>query len=339
MIAYVLRRLFAGIVMILAVTLVTFILFFSTGTNPGQLTCGKNCSPELIAQNNKALGYDKPVLEQWGTFVGGVFTGREFPLDKSLRESNPEMVTECTAPCLGYSPFTQQNVTDEIKEALPTSASIAVFAMFMTLVLGVGLGILAALNKGKFIDKVCVAFALFFYSLPTFAIGLLLYQFVALKWGLVPVPEYMTIADGGIGGWLQGLFLPALTLALFTAGSYVRMTRAFVLETQGEDYLRTAKAKGLSRGKTLWKHTLRAAITPIMTMAGIDFAILLGGAVITEQVFGYHGLGWLAVQSTQVSPDLPTTVGIVLTLACFVVIANIIVDCLYAVVDPRVKLA
>ena len=325
--------------MILAVTLATFILFFSAGTNPGQLTCGKNCSPELIAQNNKALGYDKPVLEQWATFVSGVVTGREYPLDESLRRTNPEMVTECQVPCLGYSPFTQQNVTDEIKEALPTSASIAILAMLMTLVIGVGLGIVAALNKGRLIDKFAVGLALFFYSLPTFAIGLLLYQFVALQWGIVPVPEYQTIADGGIAGWLQGLFLPALTLALFTAGSYVRMTRAFVLETQGEDYLRTARAKGLPKRTILWKHTLRAAITPIMTMAGIDFAILLGGAIITEQVFGYHGLGWLAVQSTQVNPDLPTTVGIVVTLSCFVVLANIVVDCLYAVIDPRVKLA
>lgn len=337
MFAYVVRRLFSGLVMILVVTLATFVLFFSTGVNPGQLTCGKNCSPQLIEQNNKALGYDKPVVEQWVTFVSGI-GGREYPLDEALRSSNPELVAECSFPCLGYSPLQTSNVTDEIKDALPVSASLAIMAMLMTLVIGVGLGILAAVKRGSIIDKLSVTFALLFYSLPTFAIGLLLYQFVALKWGLVPVPEYQTIADGGLGGWLQGLFLPSLTLALFTAGSYVRMTRAYVLETMSEDYLRTAKAKGLAPRKILWKHTLRAAITPIMTMAGIDFAVLLGGAIITEQVFGYHGLGWLAVQSTS-TPDLPTTVGIVVVLSSFVILANIVIDCLYAVVDPRVKLA
>ena len=200
-------------------------------------------------------------------------------------------------------------------------------------------GILAALTRGGIVDKILVGSALLFYSLPTFAIGLLLYQFVALKWGIVPVPEYQSIADGGVGGWLQGLILPALTLALFTAAGYVRMTRAYVLETMSEDYLRTAKAKGLSKGKTLWKHTMRAAITPIMTMAGIDFALLVGGAPITETVFDYDGLGKLAVASASASPDLPTTVGIVVVLSALVIVANIIVDCLYAVVDPRVKLA
>lgn len=265
--------------------------------------------------------------------------GREFPADKELKEKAPETIAQCDAPCLGYSPLASMSVTDEVKEAFPISFSIAILAFAMTLVIGVGLGIVAALNRGGILDKLAVGSALIFYSLPTFAIGLLLYQFVALKWQLVPVPEYETIAEGGIGGWLQGLFLPSLTLALFTAAGYIRMTRAYVLETMSEDYLRTAKAKGLAPRKILWKHTMRAAVTPIMTMAGIDFAVLVGGAPITEQVFNYDGLGKLAVNAASASPDLPTTIGIVVVLSSLIIVANIVVDCLYAVVDPRVKLA
>lgn len=338
MVAYVIRRLFSGLIMLLVVTLATFVLFFSAGKDPAAQTCGKNCSPALIEQNRKALGYDKPVLVQWGNFVKGVATGREFPEDKELRKSAPDLAFSCDAPCLGYSPLQSANVTDEIKAAFPISFSIALVAFALTLILGVGFGILAALNRGGIVDKTLVGTSLIFYALPTFAIGSLLYQFVAIDWGWLPVPKYSTIADGGIGGWLSGLLMPALTLALFTAAGYVRMTRAYVLETMSEDYLRTAKAKGLSKGKTLWKHTMRAAITPIMTMAGIDFAVLVGGAPITESVFNYDGLGKLAVTSTQ-TPDLPTNVGIVVVLSALVIVANIIVDCLYAVVDPRVKLA
>lgn len=339
MVAYVIRRLFSGLIMLLMVTLVTFVLFFAAGKDPAKQTCGKNCSPQLIEQNRKALGYDKPVINQWADFVKGTVSGREFPADEELKRKAPETIAKCDAPCLGYSPLASMSVTDEIKQAFPVSLSIAVVSFAMTLIMGVGFGILAALTRGGIVDKILVGSALLFYSLPTFAIGLLLYQFVALKWGIVPVPEYQSIADGGIGGWLQGLFLPALTLALFTAAGYVRMTRAYVLETMSEDYLRTAKAKGLSKSKTLWKHTMRAAITPIMTMAGIDFALLVGGAPITETVFNYDGLGKLAVTSASASPDLPTTVGIVVVLSALVIVANIIVDCLYAVVDPRVKLA
>jgi peptide/nickel transport system permease protein len=152
----------------------------------------------------------------------------------------------------------------------------------------------------------------------------------------VPIPAYTSIADGGVATWLAGLMLPSLTLALFYMAGYVRMTRAFVLESMGEDYLRTARAKGLVSRKVLVKHSLRGALTPLVTMAGLDFASLVGGAIITEQVFNYPGLGKLAVDAAY-NLDLPLTVGIVLLLATFVIIANIIVDVLYAFIDPRVK--
>lgn len=338
MFAYIVRRVFAGIAMILAMSLVTTLLFFAAPADPARYTCGKNCTPELLEQNRKALGYDQPVLVYWGDFVKGIFVGSEFPKDPELKKSAPQTIAECPAPCLGYSPMSSRPVRDIITEKLPVSASLAIAAFVMWMIAGIGLGIIAALRKGKLADRAIVGSALVFYSFPTFFIGLSLYIFLALRWGLVDVPAYVTIADGGVGGWLKGLLLPALTLALVYIAGYVRLTRAFVLEVRGEDYLRTAKAKGLPPGKILFKHTLRGALTPIATVAGLDLAGLLGGTIITEQVFNYDGLGRTAVMAAT-TYDLPVTVGIVLVAGTFVIAANIVVDVLYAVIDPRVKLA
>jgi peptide/nickel transport system permease protein len=201
---------------------------------------------------------------------------------------------------------------------------------------GILFGVTAAVRKGTIIDRGIVGVSLIFFAFPTFFVGLFLYKFIAIKWQIVPIPEYVSIADGGVLTWLSGLLLPSLTLALFYMAGYVRMTRAFVLESMGEDYLRTANAKGLAPRRVLVKHSMRAALTPLVTMAGLDLASLMGGAIITETVFNYSGLGKLAVTATQ-QLDLPLTVGIVLTLASFVILANIIVDVLYAVIDPRVR--
>jgi len=170
-----------------------------------------------------------------------------------------------------------------------------------------------------------------------FFVGTFLLQFVAIRWKLVPYPRYVSIADGGVLNWLISLTLPALTLALFYMAAYVRITRAFVLESLSEDYIRTARAKGLSERVVLFKHGLRAALTPLLSMAGLDFAALLAGAVITEAVFTYQGLGFLAVISNQNS-DLPVLIGLVIVAGSAVIVANIVVDILYAYVDPRVRL-
>jgi len=201
---------------------------------------------------------------------------------------------------------------------------------------GVLFGVIAAVRKGTLVDRGIVALSLIFYAFPAFFIGLFLLKFVAIKWGLVEVPQYTAIADGGVGLWLQGLLLPGLTLALLYMAGYVRMTRAFVLESMSEDYVRTARAKGLKSRRVLTKHSMRAALTPLVTMIGLDFAGLMGGAIITETVFNYNGLGKLAVDAT-VTYDLPTIIGLVLLLGTFVIVANIIVDVLYAVIDPRVR--
>jgi peptide/nickel transport system permease protein len=227
-------------------------------------------------------------------------------------------------------------VTELVRDAAPISLSLAFIAFIMWMIGGVVFGVIAALRQGTIIDRGIVGICLVGFAFPTFFVGLFLYKFVAIKWEIVPIPAYASIADAGVLTWLNGLLLPSLTLAIFYMAGYVRMTRAFVLESLGEDYMRTARSKGLAPRKVLIKHSMRAALTPLVTMAGLDLAALMGGAIITESVFNYNGLGKLAVSATQ-SFDLPLTVGIVLLLAGFVILANIVVDVMYAFIDPRVK--
>jgi peptide/nickel transport system permease protein len=336
MFAYVVRRVITGVVMLVVMSFVTYFLFFASPIDPGRFACGKSCPPVLIKQTDKALGFDKPWPEQWKDFAIGVFKGRQYPDDPALRKAAPQLVSDCKAPCLGYSVVNLQTVTSELKDKIPVSGSVAILAFLMWITGGVVFGVIAALRKATFVDRGLVGLSLVFYAFPTFWIGSFLLEFPAIKWGWFQVPSYTSIADGGVWGWLSNLFLPALTLALFYMAGYVRITRAFVLESMTEDYLRTAKAKGLPGRKVLWKHTMRAALTPLVTLAGLDLASVLGGAVITETVFNFNGLGKLAVDST-VTFDLPTVIGLVLLLAAFVIIANIIVDVLYAFIDPRVR--
>jgi peptide/nickel transport system permease protein len=334
--AYIVRRLVSGFILVVLMSLVTFLLFFASPIDPARVSCGKNCSPALQEQTSKALGFDDPVIVQWADFVKGIVQGREYPDDPALRKTAPQTIAHCPAPCLGYSKLQNETVTALVSDAFPISLSLALVAFLMWMVGGVVFGVSAALKKGTIIDRGIVGLSLVFFAFPTFFVGLFLYKFVAIKWQLVPIPAYSSIADGGVFTWLNGLLLPSLTLALFYMAGYVRMTRAFVLESMGEDYLRTAKAKGLAPRRVLVKHSMRAALTPLVTMAGLDLAGLMGGAIITETVFNYNGLGKLAVNATQ-SLDLPLTVGIVLLLATFVILANIIVDVLYAFIDPRVR--
>ena len=196
---------------------------------------------------------------------------------------------------------------------------------------------MAALFKGRLLDKAIVGLALMAFAFPTFFIGLLLLKFVAIRWGHRRRCRSTHRSTEDPWLWATGMILPAITLALVYMAGYIRMTRAFVLETMSEDYIRTARAKGLTRRVVIGKHTLRAVLTPLVTMAGLDLAGLLGGAIITETVFNFNGVGKLSYTAVQ-RFDLPLIVGIVLLLASFVIVANIVVDLLYAVIDPRVRL-
>jgi len=338
MLAYIVRRVLVGLAMLVFMSWVVFALFFASPVDAAKFACGDKCPPDVVDQTRVALGYDQPVVKQWGDFAKGLVVGRDFPADEDLREAVPGSVTHCAAPCLGYSQQYQITVNEQIAEAAPISVSIALVAIVIWIVVGVLFGVLAAVRTGTLVDRGIVGFSLLLYAFPTFFIGQLLLTFVAIKLEWWPVPAYVSIADGGVGEWLVNLILPGITLAVFYMAAYVRMTRAFVLESMSEDYIRTARSKGLKGRRVLFKHGLRAALTPLVTMAGLDFAAVLGGAIITESVFNYYGLGKLAVDASQ-NYDLPTMVGLVLLLGALVIVANIIVDILYAFIDPRVRVS
>jgi len=331
------RRLVSVGAMIFLITATTFALFFASPIDPARYTCGKNCTPTILEGNRKSLGYDKPVLVQYSHFVSGLFVGREFPDNDELRASNPEQIVKCPAPCLGYSPSQHRTINEMVAEAWPISLSIAIGAFILWMIVGVGGGIIAALNKGKWQDRAIVGSALVGFSLPTFFVGLVLLTFVAIKWGLVPIPNYVPFTENP-WAWAQNLILPWVTLAFFFAASYVRLTRAYMIETMSEDYIRTANAKGVAKWTVIFRHGLRAVLTPIVTAAGLDLGGLLGGAIITESVFSMHGLGYLAVHSVT-TMDLPTIVALVMIVSTFIVIANMVVDIAYGFIDPRVKLS
>ena len=330
MFAYISRRLAVSFFILLAASFAVYVIFAFLPFDPAALTCGKNCNdPGIIEANRSRLGYDLPFFTQYFLFLKGLFVGRTFGEGAAM--------ISCPAPSLGYSFQEHACVTDLIGEALPVTFSLAIGAIVMWLALGIGLGILAARFRGRVVDRLSTIFVLIGTSLPTFLTGLILLVFVVIRWGLIPFPSgnYTPFFENPFE-WAQILFLPWLTLAFAYAALYTRFVRSSVIDTSNEDYIRTARAKGLSEGVILGKHTLRAALAPIATMAGLDFAGLLGGAILTESVFNLPGLGRLAI-SAVTKYDLPIIVATTLLAAFIVVIMNLIVDILYAYIDPRVR--
>ena len=334
---YIVRRLISVVVMLLVISATTFLIFFASPIDPASLTCGKSCTPAVIEGNRIKMGYNDPVPVQWLKFIQGLFVGRDYPDNPEVKAKTPQLVTHCDAPSLGYSTVKTKCVTDIVKESLPITASIAIAAFILWIVTGVLFGIIAALNRGRWPDRFLVGLALVGYSVPSFFIGVLLLTFVSIKWQLWPLPVYTPLTENP-ALWAQGLVLPALALAAVFAASYVRLTRAYMLETMSEDYIRTARAKGVKETTVIRRHGLRAALTPIVTAAGLDLGGLLGGAIISEQVFNFTGLGWQSIQAIQNS-DLPIIVAVVVVASFFIVLANLVVDVLYGVIDPRVRLS
>jgi peptide/nickel transport system permease protein len=218
---------------------------------------------------------------------------------------------------------------------LPVTASLAIGAAVIWLVFGTAIGVLSALRRGTVFDRAAMGVALAGVSLPVFFTGLIALELFSYKWEIFPNVQYVALTQNPLL-WARNLVLPWITLAFLYAALYARLTRAGMLETMNEDYIRTARAKGLAERKVIVKHGLRAALTPIVTIFGMDLGLLLGGAVLTEFTFSLHGLGLFTVLAIQ-NNDLPEILGVVMLAAFFVVIANLIVDILYAVVDPRVR--
>lgn len=328
MFGYVIRRILGMILLLFLLSMTVFALFSMLPADPAALTCGKACTPERIEQNRIRLGLNKPAHEQYAEYVAGFFVGRTFS------PTSPQPI-ECSVPCLGYSFVRGDEVTDLIVRALPVTIWLAVGGFVIWIITGLSLGILAALKRGKWQDRTIMAVALIGYSLPSFFIGLVLIFFVVLQLQWLPFPSFAPPEQDPVR-FLQTMLLPWIVLAVLNAAFYVRLTRNQVLEVLGEDYVRTARAKGLRERTVVIKHALRAGLTPIVTAAGLDLAYLLGGAIITESIFSLPGIGSLAVGAVLRS-DLPLITGITLMSAAFIIFANLIVDLLYGVIDPRVR--
>jgi peptide/nickel transport system permease protein len=326
---YIVRRLIAMVLMLIALSMITFLIFNALPADPARLTCGKSCSPSVIEANRTRLGLDKPLVNQYGDFVKGIFVGRTY--------GSGTATFQCDVPCLGYSFRRGEEVTDLLVDRFPVTAQLALGGFVLWILTGVSTGIIAALKRGKWQDRTIMGVSLIGYSFPSFFIGLLLVFFIKIRWGLIGFEDPGSFFDSP-RTWFAGYILPWIALAMLYAAFYARLTRNQMLETMGEDYIRTARAKGLRERTVVGKHGLRAGLTPIVTAAGLDLAGLLGGAIITEQVFSLNGIGRLAISSVTDS-DLPIITGTVLLAATFVIVANLVVDVLYAVIDPRVRLA
>lgn len=321
--------------MLLVVTAVTFGIFFLLPRLAGQTVdqlaqqyIGKNPSASDIAAVKHNLGLDQPLYVQFWHFIKGIVAGTTYDLGPTT--------AHCDAPCFGYSFKTHVEVWPQLTSRLPVTASLAVGAAVLWVVSGVIAGVISALKPRSFLDRTFMGVALAGVSLPMFFTGQLAILLFTIQWPIFG-RTYVDFTENP-SQWANTLFPAWCSLALLYSAIYARLTRSGMLETMNEDYIRTARAKGLRERKVVVRHGLRAALTPLITVFGMDIGLLLGGAVITETVFSLHGVGEYAVKAIQ-DNDLPPILGVTLLAALFVVIANLLVDLLYAAADPRVRLS
>jgi peptide/nickel transport system permease protein len=324
---FLIKRLLSAALTLFAVSVLSFLMFFALPRDPVTGMCPKNCNPERLERVRVELGLRDPLIDQYAGYMKGIFVGRDLGSAQGGR---------CDAPCLGYSYVNNEPVTDTLTRVLPVTLSIVIPAAVLWLALGIGLGMVSALRRGTLLDRLAIGFSLTGASLQLYFVGAVLLLVFTYNLGIVPVPHYTSIFDSPLQ-WASGLVLAWISLAFLFSAIYARLSRAQMLETLSEDFVRTARAKGLPKSKVYGRHALRAAITPLVTIAGLDVGGALGGTVITETTFGIQGLGRTAVEAVR-GGDLPTIMATVLIAAVFVVAANVIVDLLYAVIDPRIRL-
>jgi peptide/nickel transport system permease protein len=317
---FLVRRIALGLFTLWLVTVAVFLIFY-VGPGPGfvaRTLAGRQATPAQVAAVSHRLLLDKPLYVQYAHFFSLLLHGN-----------------------LGYDFYHDQSVNSILKAAFPISLSLVVGAAVLWIIMGVLSGIVSAVKSRSIYDRTFTALALVFYSMPTFVLGFLLlltlyYQLTIHGFNLFPGSGYTPFTTNP-WQWFRGLVLPWFTLALVSAAVYTRLTRGAMLDVMGDDYIRTARAKGLSERRVIFRHALRSALTPVVTQFGIDVGVLFGGAIITEVVFGMPGLGYTAYQAIQ-QQDLPVIIGVVMVTATAVVVANIVVDAFYAVLDPRVRL-
>jgi peptide/nickel transport system permease protein len=335
--SFIIRRLIGAILLLFVTSGVTYGIFYIVPQWAGQTTdqlaaqyVGRNPSPEEIKATKERLHLDDPVAVQYGRFVKGLVAGANY-------DSGTQKVF-CPPPCFGYSFRNSEPVWGEMVDRLPVTASLGLGAAVIWLVSGVAIGVLSALRRRTFFDRTAMIIALAGVSLPIYFTGLLSQALFVHSWKLFGpdyAVSYVPLLQNPFK-WAEGLILPWITLAFLYAALYARLTRAGMLDTLSEDYIRTARAKGLPERRVITKHALRATLTPILTIFGLDLGLLLGGAVLTEKTFSLQGLGRYAIDAIE-NNDLPALLGVTLFAALFIVLANLIVDVLYAVVDPRVR--
>lgn len=324
---FLLRRLLSATLVLFGVSVLSFLMFFALPRDPVSGMCPKNCNAERQERVREELGLSDPKVDQYLGYMKGIFVGRDLSSAQGGR---------CDAPCLGYSYVNNEPVSDTFARVLPVTLSIVLPAAVLWLALGTGLGMVSALHRGSLLDRLAIGFSLTGASLQLFFVGAVLLLAFTYGLGIVPVPHYVSILDNPLD-WASGLVLAWVALAFLFSAIYARLARAQMLETLSEDFIRTARAKGLPRSQVYGGHALRAAVTPLVTIAGLDIGSALGGTVITETTFGLNGLGRTAVDAVRAG-DLPTIMATVLVSAFFIVVANLVVDLLYAFIDPRVRL-
>jgi peptide/nickel transport system permease protein len=334
MIYFIIRRLIMTVFLLLLVSMITFAIFFLVPRLAGQTAyqlaaqyVGRNPIPAEIKAVEIKLGLNAPLYLQYGRYIKGIVAG--------IHYNNGTDVSYCPFPCFGYSFRNDQPVWPQLISDAPVTLSIAIGAAVLWLTGGVSIGVLSALRRGTIFDRFSMGLALAGVSLPVFFTGLIALELFSYHWAIFPNVHYVGITTNPLL-WARNLVLPWITLAFLYAALYARLTRAGMLETMGEDYIRTARAKGLPERKVVIKHGLRATLTPIVTIFGLDLGLLLGGAILTETTYSMPGLGQFTILAIQ-NQDLPEIEGVVMIASLFIVLANMVVDILYAVVDPRVR--
>jgi len=326
---YVVRRLLWTVLVVLIVTLLTFIIFYVMPPgNPAVRFAGKQPTPELIAEVEHNLGLDRSLPEQYGLFVKRLFLGDG--------DECPVGISGCGWPGLGVSYDSRTAVREEMINRTPRTLALIVGAATIWLIMGVSIGVVSALKRRTIWDRLAMGFALFGISAPVFWLGLVALYIFSKTLQIEALGTGYVEFSSNPWGWFTHLLLPWFVLALLYAAFYARMTRGNLIDVMGEDYIRTARAKGLSERTVVLKHGLRASLTPIVTIFGLDIALLVGGAVITETVFNIQGLGNYTVQAAQ-GADLPAVTGVVVIAAFAVAFMNLVVDVAYAYLDPRVR--
>ncbi|GCL63447.1 ABC transporter permease [Pseudaquabacterium pictum] len=304
------RRLLVSMPALVGVLFLCFCLLQVVPTDPALIIAGSDASPEVVAGIRADLGLDRPLLIQFFDYILRVAQGD-----------------------LGRSIISNKSVMEELQATVGPTTELMLGAMVLAVPLGLVLGTVAAVQRGTLIDRAIVALSVAGVSMPVFFVGLILMQYVGYKWDLLPFTGRTgPVWDGG----LPALILPALTLGSVLVGPIARITRTAVLEVLGADFVRTARAKGLKEWVVIVHHALRNALIPVVTLVGLQAAFLLGGAVVTETMFSWPGVGRLAVGAI-VSSDFPTAQGAIMILALAFLVINLIVDVLYVVLDPRVQ--